>query len=264
MTTAAGVLSDIDYVAEVRGVREVALEAEADRDYWDRRLAPEGLAAAGEGPARLLFTAARGRWMGVRFHDFSFGVYARASETGRVPSGAEEGLYFVEAFNSSRFFALVERRWFRTPYSHQAALGLDVRMPVWARIGGEGRPRHGGPASAGEPGTVFAASMGAADGEERRAESSAEVCWEGPLFLPTLDGASRRHFFVRLAGHTRTYPFDGAVDRVRWDAAAPAPVVAALGEGGFEPRTWIVRADALHARSKTYKALVPPGRGPGA
>ncbi len=245
--------SDIEYVAEVRGVREVGLMAVADKTFWDRRLAPQGLRAMDfDGRAQVLFTAVRARWMGVGFHDFSFGVFAESLDPQRASPGAEQGLFFVSAFNSSRFFALVERRWFRTPYRHRPALGLDVRMPVWADLGADGARRAD--LAGTDPKAPFAVAMGAVDGEERRAASSAEVAWEGPLFLPGADGGTRRHFFVRMTGHTRTYPFDESVDQVRLGGPGAPAVIADLHAGGFDPQQWVVRADAVHARSKTYKS----------
>ena len=68
---------------------------------------------------------------------------------------------------------------------------------------------------------------------EREPLSIAHEQWDLTVHLPR-----QRKFYARLAGLTRRYPF------------LPGDVIDLPG---FEGEEWIVRDDAMHARSRTYR-----------
>ena len=83
--------------------------------------------------------------------------------------------------------------------------------------------------------------------------------WAGPVFLPGGRGGTGRLFFARLRGHTRTYPFLPSCDALSIRPAPGAEVLQALVDSHFVGKEWVLREDAEHAKSKTYRraAVLP-------
>jgi hypothetical protein len=70
--------SQIKNAAVLHNVNEVSLLGAADLENWRRRLEPEQLEpVAHEGRAQLLIIAADAKFMGLRFRELSFSVFAR-------------------------------------------------------------------------------------------------------------------------------------------------------------------------------------------
>ncbi len=94
-------------------------------------------------------------------------------------------------------------------------------------------------------------SLGRA-GLAREPPRRGEEGWEGPVFLPE----SRRGkglFFARIRGHTQAYPFLPGKDSVTIRPSPDSEVLQALVDSHFVAKEWVVREDAMHAKSKTYK-----------
>ena len=75
--------------------------------------------------------------------------------------------------------------------------------------------------------------------------------WQGRIYLPPR-GPRRELFYARLAGPTDVYPF-GAADTLTIRPRPGDDVLGCLVESGFAGREWRVRAEAVHARSRTYR-----------
>jgi hypothetical protein len=125
----------------------------------------------------------------------------------------EERAFMIAAFNSRRFFAWCERVFFKTPYVYG-----DVRV---------------GPRSLSVPGVMRAEMR-----EPRTPSSVGRDGWHGEVHLP-----GGRCFVAKLEGMTERYR---VIDSDRFELTHPALRT-------FVPREWIVRADARHAKSKTYR-----------
>jgi hypothetical protein len=230
----------INYIAEPKHVREVSLRGTADLDYWQDRLKDEDLTLAQrDGKAQVLIVAAEMRFLGVRFREVSFSILVRHMQEGLPPDGA----FLVQAFNSRRMFAFVERVLFSTPYRFG-----DVRVAalfpasILLLLSGA---------------VVFQTTMeGATRG--RMPARSEEDCWEGPIFLPSHGRQKDRSklFFGRLRGHTETYPFLPSRDAAMIRPSADSEILQSLLDSHFAVEEWAVRQDAAHARSKTYKRSV--------
>ncbi len=103
------------YSVIVHHVKEVSLYGSADLPYWRAFLQREGLVPLDDhGQAQLLLIAADMVWNRVRFTELSFSVALAR------PGAPEQraGMYLIQAFNSVRWFAWVERTFFQTPYYH--------------------------------------------------------------------------------------------------------------------------------------------------
>jgi hypothetical protein len=123
-----------------------------------------------------------------------------------------ERAVLLQAFNSVRFFAFCERVFFKTPYLHS-----DVRLgQTWVEAAG-----------------VFSAEL-------REHRSRSFVGDESASY--EVDLPNDRWFIARIEGMTERYPVIAA-DRFE----LRHPLLK-----NFTPREWIIRADARHAKSKTY------------
>ena len=237
----------IKYIADLSGVREVLLTGTADLAYWKDRLRRENLEPLAEnGRAKLLINATSAQFMGIPFRELNLSVFVRRPEEkdglAVRPTGVEtECAYFLaHAYNSSRFFAFVERNWFGTPY-HHARIEVEERYPADVRlwVGGE---------------VVFDAGMFADSDVERAPLLSSEEMWEGPIYLPRhprRPNTTSKLFHARLSGHTKTYAFVPSEDTLILKPRASCPLVTWLAESNFCAETWSLRSSARHARGKT-------------
>lgn len=217
----------MDYIATITPVRELILAGTADLAYWRARLAVVGLFPHDDGGrAALTLSAIAGRFRGLPFREFSVGVVAGEEE------GRDDSVYLVGAFNSSRLLAWAERTFFRTPYE-PANIRLNEQPPAGFTISTAGQ-------------VVCAATLIAATPPRHEAQE-----WQGRIYLPPR-GPRRELFYARLAGPTDVYPF-GAADTLTIRPRPGDDVLGCLVESGFAGREWRVRAEAVHARSRTYR-----------
>ena len=142
----------------------------------------------------------------------------------------------LHAFTSSRVFAWCERTIFATPYGHGEG-HVSVHGLPSVRLDAQGE-------------RVLSAEMSSV---ERPAIRAGDASWEGPVFLPPRSSANEsRLFFRRLRGHTVVYPFSRG-DFFAIEASAGGGVLQPLADSRFHPQEWVVRADATHGKSKTYR-----------
>ena len=222
----------IRYVAEPKHVREVTLTGTSDFGFWSDYLKGEGLTPIRCGDAaQVWIVSAEMVYLGVRFTEVSLSV-----RTVLTQDGNSEGMRLLHAFTSSRVFAWCERTMFATPYSHGAGR-VSVQNPLSVRLDAAG-------------GCVLSAKMSPL---ARAALRAGDERWEGPVFLPPRDAADDgRLFFGRLSGHTVVYPFLSS-DRFELEPSARGGVLQPLADSRFFPQEWVVRADATHGKSKTYR-----------
>lgn len=224
-------MSAVKFVAELEGVREVSLTGTAELEYWRRQLTPAGLVPLErEGQAQVLIVAADATFRGLRFQEMSFSVLAARSD-----DVGTHGALLVQAFNSRRFFAFCERWWFKTPY-HFGQVSLSVNLPLSLSL------------AIGDQ-TVLAASMHVPVNDL----AIASACVDWPIYLPRHGGKRARKFFARIRGETVFFPFQSGLDSWSLVSSPRANVLAQLLDSGFAPREWIVRYNAYHAKSKTYR-----------
>jgi hypothetical protein len=235
----------VKWVAELAHVREVSLLGTADLAYWKERLQTEKLCPAErDGQAQVLISAADAKYWGKRFREVSFSVLVSPPS---VPPHSElnqqNAAFLLGAYNSLRMFAFVERAFFSTPYNY-GDVRVSASLPAFIHLALNGQ-------------TLFRAEM-AADGVGPRREpaSHGEDGWQGPVFLPEKNRGQDRPeklFFTRIRGQTSVYPLLPAQDVVAIEPSPASEVLQALKDSHFLVREWLVRPDAAHAKSKTYK-----------
>ena len=222
----------IRYMAEPKHVREVTLTGAADFGFWSAYLKAEGLSPVRCGDAaQVLVVSAEMVYLGVRFTEVSASI-----RTVLTQDGSSTGMRLIHAFTSSRVFAWCERTMFATPYSH-GACRVSVQHPPSMRLEATG-------------GCVLSAEMSPL---ARSAMRAGDESWEGPVFLPPRGAADEgRLFFGRLSGHTTAYPFL-STDHFAMEPSAGRGVLQPLADSRFSPQEWVVRTDATHGKSKTYR-----------
>ena len=226
------------YVATLQGVPEVALWGTADLAYWATQLESAGLMPiAKDGATQLMLAAVTAKWMGLRFAELSVGVHVE----GNVNGEDREGLYLVEAFNSSRLFAFCERTFFRTPYSH-ASVSVNASLPAGLSVGISEKQ-------------MLTASMSRE--LDREPTQSSDECWEGPIFLPLSPKRKQELFWAKLAGVTESFSFTES-DKLEINPPPGRSDLGCLVKSGFQAREWRIRKSATHARSKTVWADSKP------
>ncbi len=227
--------SPVRYIAQIAPAREVTLLGTADMAFWSERLREAGLHPTRvDGKAEVVLSAVGARYKGIGFREFSVSAFVCRREGG--PD--RDAVYLAGAFNTSRFFAFVERTVFRTPYLH-GSVSVDPGPPASFGVAGAG-------------GAWLRARMAPGGTPEARVPvRAAEEGWEGPLFLP--GPAPGRYFFARVAGFTRAYPFDPSADEVALNPPPGDEALRWLADSRFSGREWIVRESATHARSGTFR-----------
>lgn len=222
---------EIQYVAELPHVREVSLVGTADLGFWTDRLRVEGLEPLDcDGRARILVIAADSRFLRLRFQEISFSIV--------LSSGS--GAFLAQAFNSRRFFAFCERKFFRTPYAF-GRLRVSASLPASVQLTRNDE-------------LLFRAEMGAGAAPLPPGSSPYQAGWEGPVFLPSRGQARSRgrRFFARIRGAAQTVAFEPSRDVLELRPASGLPTFQDLIDSGFRATHWLVRQDAVHAKSRTY------------
>ena len=226
-------MQPVKYIAELEHVREVSIACEGDLQFWQDYLRRHELVPLSrDGRAHILIVAAKMRYMGLLFSEVSFSVEVVNPLNTEVPAA-----FLISAFNSSRLFAWSERLFFRTPY---VRAGCDMQLDPPAAWVDDGHAR------------LFEASMGS-DTLLARAGETIDG-WEGVIFLDRQAQRRRRFYFAKLQGGTIKQPFSPDRDRFACKPSSAHPVFEMLVNSRCTPVEWIIRGDALHARSKTCHA----------
>ncbi len=234
----------VKYHVQIHPVREVALHGSADLAFWVEKLRPEGLHPARRaGMAQVALTGVDMRFLGIRFQELSIVVFVSRQEGGETRDGA----FLVQAFNSVRLFAFVERAFFSTPY-HHAAINVHSGLPGSIQVSRGAN-------------VLLRAAMPTELELKRTRLRSGEESWAGPIFLPGGDGVKaedRKLFFGKLAGPTEAYPFL-AEDAVLLKPSPDEPVLQWLADSNFIGVEWTLREAGTHGKSKTVQRGAVPG-----
>jgi len=105
------------------------------------------------------------------------------------------------------------------------------------------------------PEVLFHAEMQAASAVARESSFRETDGWEGPFTCPrsVAKRDSQRHFFARISGATKVYPFLQATDSVTISRSHGGEALQSLIDSNFVATEWAIREDATHSKSKTYR-----------
>ena len=217
----------------VRSVSDIALTGFAVAEPWRPLLeAAHVHPFLDDGRVELALLACSAKYKGKRFRELSLSVAISNADD----ASTRDGVYLATAFNSVRFFAWVERVFFKTPYAH-----ADVRLL--------GTPATGFEVRADDQAVVCASK-----GPGEHPGEPGDALWEGPIHLPPKRaGAGPRCFFGRLEGESTRYAYDAARDRIAVRPRSTNDPLALLETSEFRPASWQVRTGAVHARTKTIR-----------
>ena len=230
----------VKWAAELTHVQEISLLGTADLAFWTDRLRREDLLPAErDGRAQVLITAVAARYMGIRFQELSFSILMSGPQGGAW----QESAYLLRAFNSRRLFALSERVLFSTPYDH-GIVRVSASSPASINLFRNGK-------------AAFHAEMAPKTSMPARESSrQGQDGWEGFVFLPATghetDGQAKM-FVARLRGQTQVFPFLPAKDSITITPSRGSEILQVLLNSHFVANEWIVRTDATHSKSKTYR-----------
>jgi len=228
------------YAAVIHNVGEVSLTGVAGGDYWLDRLTPSGLKPAlVDGAAEIMLSATSARYLGVPFCELSISIFVTQPEQS-PPTKYPSAVFLTHAYNSSRLLAFCERTFFRTPY-FQAPLEVCATDLVSVLLGPANAP------------WLRLAAPARRQGDLQSIAHNPAGCWEGPIYLPSVQGKAPEHFFAKLSGPTDDFPFLANADRCELNATAGQPALQALADSQFIPRQWTIRRGATHARTKTFR-----------
>jgi hypothetical protein len=218
---------DAKFIVEVQHVKEVTLAAEADLAYWRARLQSERLFPFNQnGKAALVISATELHSMGRRSNEVTIGLVVCERPTADSP----DALYLVQAFNSLRSFAWIERTFFAAPY-YLGRIRVDEHVPVKVRL--EDRA-----------GLLLNLQMKT----NTAPVTTGDEMWQGKIYLPQ----AGKYFVAKLGGRTDVYPFSPEADTLQVFARDAYPVFQWLLESNLVGKEWRIRSDAAHARSKSY------------
>lgn len=210
--------------AVVEDVQEVSLLGSADLAFWAEHLRAEGLRPAEhQGQARITVVATGARFKGMPFRELAITV---------AVAGEGEAGFLLHAFNTSRFFAFVERTCFKTPY-----------YPGQVELGTDGAAAFGVSRDA-------QALLRAEAGPDTARGDWLPDRWEGRVHLPRRHGAEWC-FHAEMSGPSRRFAFDPVHDTLAISPAEDVPVLGWLLESGFMGSEWLLRRHAVHAKSRT-------------
>lgn len=227
--------------AEVHPVREITLTGTADAQPFAGLLAEQELRIAQDhgaqdhGRAQLFLSATDARFHGVRFREFSISLML----DDRVAAARHENsALLMQAFNSVRFFAWIERTVFRTPYQH-ARIAVQTELPARVAVS-----RHG----------EQLVELRMADVADRRPIRSGKEDWAGRIHLPLSAGKrapeDAKMFFARLSDSAEVYSAHSS-DQVEFHAHPDFAILRQLCEANFAPQEWLIRTHGRHLKSKT-------------
>jgi hypothetical protein len=212
------------YETTVRDVEEVSVVGGAELGSWAGRMERDGLRPLPvEGRAEITLLACSSTYMGIRFRELALAVTVAQPTS----ASALHGAYLVKAWNSVRFFAFVERAWFKTPYE-PARVSVDAGPPAAFSAERQGT-------------SLLTARMAGRPGQAEAGDDA----WEGTVFLPGIAGdrgPQGRLYFVRLRGVCREHPF-GPADALEITRGADE-TLDLLARSDFRPRLWRIRHGA--------------------
>ena len=226
------------YTIVLEDVQEVCLLGRADLDYFTHLLAPEGLyPTVQEGHAVLMVCAVDAVYGGTRYREAPLTVFTAREAGGSDRSGA----FLLRAYNTSRFFAWVERVRNHAPYYHARIPRSYQHEHSFIQLICHGKP------------VLDAKMSGKASGAP-----APNSLFEGPLQFPialaprrtSQDPASApsgEQMWARLEGPMRVYPFLPGEDTLRIGDASLDRFAALLQASHFEPIEWWLREKGKHS-----------------
>jgi hypothetical protein len=246
--------NSVRWTAQLDNVREVTLHGSADLDFWQTRLAEEGLTPLNhQGRASIAIVSAAGKFAGIPFRELSVSVAVEAPkapeatgapEATKTPEATGLPAYFlVRAFNSNRFFAFCERVFFSTPYDH-ATVRVEHGATAQICVTRQGPPLFRASMPTPEPSTTS------------RPVEQRDAPWMAQILLPSRGrpaGGHSKLFFARIGGSAQVTAFKPSEDQLEIHQQAEGDVFAALLKSNFQALEWTLRPHATHAKSKTYR-----------
>ena len=213
------------YAATVENVKELRLTGNANLEFWNKHFADKPFQVFdNQGFAEITISATELVWKGFRYNELTITLALAEKDNPHK----QVGVFMLHAFNTNRFFAFCERAFFSTPYYFGR---INLQETGLFSMNASGHKQ-----------VLFTAEMS----ETERPINEVNDNWEGAVFLK-----KEKYFIAKLLGETKVYPFLES-DKIILKSDAKHSVFEQLINSGFMAKEWRWRADAFHAKSKTY------------
>ena len=216
------------YDVVVDPMAEVCLRGVGDAAWATARLSPEALKPKLDGArATILLCATSGRF-GRSFDEVIYSV-----EVEDPTGGGGEAAFLLQAFNSVRSYAWIERKRNRSPYEYG-------EISVESGVGRGAFSLH----------TKAGFQLTAALGPRDVGGLHQDVSFDGAIYLPQALNPREdvgEYFLARLDGEAEVFAFDSTVDTFSFQGEGPLATL--LTEGHFTPELWILRPTSRHAKT---------------
>lgn len=219
--------------AEINNVKEMSLFCTADIIPWSGYLKTFGMAPVEiNGKAKILFVASEMEFMKIRFREFAISIFVNSFSE-------NEAAFLLHAYNSNKFFAWSERKFFSTPYFHAQIL-FDPESNSGADI-------------CTKKNQVISINN-SINKNSRVPKFEGFDRWEGKVYLPCdyqKNKSRNKWFYAGVSGETKKYDYSGAEDSIilNNDSNEAFRCLQKSNVTGYE---WIIRENAFHSKSKTY------------
>ncbi|MGM0588912.1 MAG: hypothetical protein ACQETE_10880 [Bacteroidota bacterium] len=219
------------------GLQELVLVGSARSEYWEDILYPQNFAPRSKhGRVRLWLDFILGYWLRKPYFELRTLVEIELTKHERD----EQGLYLVNALNSSRFLSFIERTMYNMP--HQPA---DIAMQT-----------HRPPAFQFREADTFIlkGQLSNKPDKIREYEVYSEMrSWKGPVCLPDQHKGlqtDKRLFVSAFEGRTKIVPFSEHLDTFEMNEQSNHPLLLHLLNSGYRAEEWQIRPQATHRRTK--------------
>jgi hypothetical protein len=230
----------IKYAAEIHNVKEMTLVCTADKNVWSSYLKRFGLIPLGyNGSAKILLIASEMKYMKVQFREVAISIFARKIDD---ESGAES-TFLLHAYNSNKFFAWSERKFFSTPYYH-ADISFDSREYSGTEVMQDNTPLI-------SVKNTINSRVPKFEGNEQ---------WDGMVYLPFNYNKRKQKykwFYATLLGDTVKYDYSNEEDLLIVNSSGSNEILKLLNKSDCTGYEWVIRKSAFHAKSKTYSSTLP-------
>lgn len=216
------------YAAVIDNVHEVTILGSAKLNFWREYLKNYYFYPFAENRKTvIIISAIKSKYKGIRFSELSVSLKISSVQNGKN----NDGFYMLQAYNSNRFFTIVEQKYFKTPYIHGKIILNDIIPPKIKLIA--------------EDITLLEIEMG----DNKTLNGVKHEQDEFNILLP--GNFEKNCFKANLEGQTFSFDFSSNDKLLIHDNAGG--VWNMLRESGFKPLIWKIRNNAIHRKSKTFK-----------
>jgi len=216
------------YAAVIDNVHEVTILGSAKLNFWKAYLKNfDFYPFVDNRKGVIIISAINSKFKGIRFSELSISLKISFAENGK----SNDGFYMLQAYNSNRFFTIVEQKYFKTPYIHGKIILNNIIPPKIKLVAKDI--------------TLLEIEMG----DNKTLNGVKHEQDEFNIVLP--GNLEKNCFKANLEGQTFSFDFTSNDKFILNENAGGAWNL--IRESAFKPLMWKIRNNAVHKKSKTFK-----------